>query len=196
VIVAFSDVKIGIGIIVGSSVYNFLFVIGMCSLFSKTVLHLTCWPLFRECTFYFFSLLVFIIFFIDERIEWWEALMLLLAYTSYLIFMKFNTPAKRFLSKILCKKKQPVMLYENEAGNVATGGRDTNDSEMIGLDKEGSVAQERDSPSTTNYQDFIRILLLVFATLYLMFSRIFIIIITIGESLSGISYKASKKKNS
>jgi Ca2+/Na+ antiporter len=184
VFVAFSDDKIGIGIIVGSSVYNFLFVIGMCSLFSKTVLHLTCWPLFRECTFYFFSLLVFILFFIDERIEWWEALVLLQAYTSYLIFMKFNTPAKRFLSKLLCKKKQPVMLYENEAGNVATG-RDPNDSEMIGLDKEGSVAQGCNSPSKSkkNYQDFIRILLLVFATLYLMFSRIFIFAITNGEAL-------------
>ena len=39
VFVAFSDV--GIGTIVGSAVFNILFVIGMCALFSKTVLHLT-----------------------------------------------------------------------------------------------------------------------------------------------------------
>ena len=50
VFVAFSDV--GIGTIVGSAVFNILFVIGMCALFSKTVLHLTWWPLFRDCTFY------------------------------------------------------------------------------------------------------------------------------------------------
>ena len=50
VFVAFSDV--GIGTIVGSAVFNILFVIGMCALLSKTVLHLTWWPLFRDCAFY------------------------------------------------------------------------------------------------------------------------------------------------
>ena len=39
VFISFSDV--GIGTIVGSAVFNILFVIGMCALFSKTVLHLT-----------------------------------------------------------------------------------------------------------------------------------------------------------
>ena len=56
----------GIGTIVGSAVFNILFVIGMCALFSKTVLHLTWWPLFRDCTFYSISLLALIIFFLDE----------------------------------------------------------------------------------------------------------------------------------
>ena len=61
VFVAFSDV--GIGTIVGSAVFNILFVIGMCALFSKTVLHPTWWPLFRDCTFYSISLITLIIFF-------------------------------------------------------------------------------------------------------------------------------------
>ncbi|KAL1397173.1 hypothetical protein pipiens_000032, partial [Culex pipiens pipiens] len=50
VFVSFDDV--GIGTIVGSAVFNILFVIGMCALFSKTLLTLTWWPLFRDCTFY------------------------------------------------------------------------------------------------------------------------------------------------
>ena len=57
---------VGIGTIVGSAVFNILFVIGMCALFSKTVLLLTWWPLFRDCTFYSISLLTLIIFFLDE----------------------------------------------------------------------------------------------------------------------------------
>ncbi|KAK9497092.1 hypothetical protein O3M35_004469 [Rhynocoris fuscipes] len=40
VFVSFDDV--GIGTIVGSAVFNILFVIGMCALFSRTVLSLTC----------------------------------------------------------------------------------------------------------------------------------------------------------
>ena len=93
VFVAFSDV--GIGTIVGSAVFNILFVIGMCALFSKTVLHLTWWPLFRDCTFYAISLITLIIFFRDEYIKWWEALLLFLTYFAYVVFMKINAKAER-----------------------------------------------------------------------------------------------------
>ena len=84
VFIAFSDV--GIGTIVGSAVFNILFVIGMCALFSKTVLYLTWWPLLRDCTFYSVSLLTLIIFFIDEEIFWYEALGLLGIYFSKFIY--------------------------------------------------------------------------------------------------------------
>jgi hypothetical protein len=103
VFVAFSDV--GIGTIVGSAVFNILFVIGMCALFSKTVLHLTWWPLFRDCTFYSIALIALIVFFLDERIEWYEALILFSTYICYVLFMKINAQAERFLSKLLYKNK-------------------------------------------------------------------------------------------
>ncbi|XP_059080876.1 sodium/potassium/calcium exchanger Nckx30C-like isoform X5 [Tigriopus californicus] len=103
VFIAFSDV--GIGTIVGSAVFNILFVIGMCALFSKTILHLTWWPLFRDCTFYSISLIALIGFFLDEKIEWYEAALLLLIYACYVIFMKFNPNTERFVKKILFKNK-------------------------------------------------------------------------------------------
>lgn len=67
VFVSFDDV--GIGTIVGSAVFNILFVIGMCAIFSKTLLSLTWWPLFRDCTFYSISLLVLIYFFHDNKVS-------------------------------------------------------------------------------------------------------------------------------
>lgn len=103
VFIAFSDV--GIGTIVGSAVFNILFVIGMCALFSKTVLHLTWWPLLRDCTFYSISLITLIAFFIDETIEWWEALTLLSIYGCYVMFMKYNMQAEMCVKKILYKNK-------------------------------------------------------------------------------------------
>lgn len=103
VFVAFSDV--GIGTIVGSAVFNILFVIGMCALFSKTVLHLTWWPLFRDCTFYSISLITLIVFFTDEKIEWFEAALLLSIYVSYVGFMKINPVAERLVKKLLYKNK-------------------------------------------------------------------------------------------
>uniref|UniRef100_A0A0P6J014 Putative k+-dependent ca2+/na+ exchanger nckx1 n=2 Tax=Aedes aegypti TaxID=7159 RepID=A0A0P6J014_AEDAE len=93
VFVSFDDV--GIGTIVGSAVFNILFVIGMCALFSKTLLTLTWWPLFRDCTFYSVSLLTLIYFFRDNSIEWWEALVLFIIYIAYAVFMKFNQTVER-----------------------------------------------------------------------------------------------------
>ena len=103
VFVAFSDV--GIGTIVGSAVFNILFVIGMCALFSKTILYLTWWPLFRDCTFYSISLLTLIVFFIDEVIYWYEAALLLGVYALYVLFMKINFKAEKFVKKLLYKNK-------------------------------------------------------------------------------------------
>ena len=103
VFVAFSDV--GIGTIVGSAVFNILFVIGMCALFSKTVLHLTWWPLFRDCAFYSISLLTLIAFFLDEKILWYEALALLCIYACYVLFMKINVQAEKFVKRLLYKNK-------------------------------------------------------------------------------------------
>merc|ERR1719223_2589020 len=75
----FQKSEVGFGTIVGSAVFNVLFVIGMCSLLSKEVLDLTWWPLFRDSTYYAISLLVLACF-----VGWnsagevyaWEALIL------------------------------------------------------------------------------------------------------------------------
>lgn len=103
VFVSFDDV--GIGTIVGSAVFNILFVIGMCAIFSKTVLSLTWWPLFRDCTFYSISLLTLIYFFRDNFIHWYEALVLFGFYLAYVGFMKFNQPMEKLVKRILYRNK-------------------------------------------------------------------------------------------
>lgn len=70
VFVAHSDV--GIGTIVGSAVFNVVFVIGACSLASAHALALTWWPLCRDVVFYCISLLCLIGCFVDQLIHWWE----------------------------------------------------------------------------------------------------------------------------
>lgn len=103
VFVSFDDV--GIGTIVGSAVFNILFVIGMCAIFSRTVLTLTWWPLFRDCFFYSVSLITLIIFFRDNSIYWYEALVLFSFYVSYVSFMKWNQPMERLVKKLIYKNK-------------------------------------------------------------------------------------------
>merc|ERR1740127_360814 len=59
----FKRSAVGFGTIVGSAVFNVLFVIGMCAIFSKEPLLLTKWPFARDCTYYVFSLIILMVFF-------------------------------------------------------------------------------------------------------------------------------------
>ncbi|XP_053155887.1 sodium/potassium/calcium exchanger 2 isoform X2 [Hemicordylus capensis] len=110
-----SHSNVGIGTIVGSAVFNILFVIGMCALFSKEILHLTWWPLFRDVSFYIMDLILLIIFFLDNFIMWWESLTLLCAYMVYVTFMKFNVQVEELVKSILNKNKVEKVSPEPEA---------------------------------------------------------------------------------
>ncbi|XP_068170266.1 sodium/potassium/calcium exchanger 1-like isoform X2 [Antennarius striatus] len=106
--------NVGIGTIVGSAVFNILFVIGMCALFSREILHLTWWPLFRDVSFYIVDLILLIIFFLDNMIMWWESMMLVTGYTLYVIFMKFNVQLERAFKNQLYKHKNIVKVIALE----------------------------------------------------------------------------------
>ncbi|XP_066113438.1 sodium/potassium/calcium exchanger 2 isoform X2 [Saccopteryx bilineata] len=97
--------NVGIGTIVGSAVFNILFVIGMCALFSREILNLTWWPLFRDVSFYIIDLIMLIIFFLDNVIMWWESLLLLTAYFAYVVFMKFNVQVERWVKQMINRNK-------------------------------------------------------------------------------------------
>merc|ERR1719506_1529479 len=87
-LISFSDV--GIGTIVGSAVFNVLFVIACCA-FVAPNLKLTWWPLARDASYYCFSLAMIVIFVSDDlQIAVWEAIILLFMYAGYVTIMKYN----------------------------------------------------------------------------------------------------------
>ncbi|XP_054892816.1 sodium/potassium/calcium exchanger 1-like isoform X4 [Poeciliopsis prolifica] len=108
-----SHSNVGIGTIVGSAVFNILFVIGMCAVFSREMLHLTWWPLFRDVTFYILDLIMLIVFFLDNVIWWWESVMLVLGYMSYVTFMKFNSQIERTFKGQLSKHVSIVKVWSS-----------------------------------------------------------------------------------
>uniref|UniRef100_A0A6Q2XQC5 Sodium/calcium exchanger membrane region domain-containing protein n=1 Tax=Esox lucius TaxID=8010 RepID=A0A6Q2XQC5_ESOLU len=105
-----SHSNVGIGTIVGSAVFNILFVIGMCAIFSREILNLTWWPLFRDVSFYIMDLIMLICFFLDNYISYWESIALLSAYAAYVIFMKFNSNVEGFVKG--CMNKNQVVEVE------------------------------------------------------------------------------------
>lgn len=83
----------GFAAIVGSAVFNVLFVIGVCAFSAPKPLELTWWPLARDCSYYAFSLSLLSVFFgpiSSRRIEWFESLTLFIFYIGYVVLMKYN----------------------------------------------------------------------------------------------------------
>lgn len=109
-----SHSNVGIGTIVGSAVFNILFVIGTCALFSREILYLTWWPLFRDISFYIVDLLMLILFFLDSVIDWWESLLLLTAYATYVFTMKQNVYLEQWVKQELNKKLNAVQTASAE----------------------------------------------------------------------------------
>ena len=110
----FQESEVGFGTIVGSAVFNVLFVIGMCSLLSKSVLELTWWPLFRDSTYYAIGLLVLAIFVGVKgpgEIDLVEALILFVMYFGYIVIMAFN---ETLYKSITGKDLYPPEEEENE----------------------------------------------------------------------------------
>eukprot|EP00591_Stephanopyxis_turris_P012224 CAMPEP_0195528142 /NCGR_PEP_ID=MMETSP0794_2-20130614/30171_1 /TAXON_ID=515487 /ORGANISM="Stephanopyxis turris, Strain CCMP 815" /LENGTH=632 /DNA_ID=CAMNT_0040659219 /DNA_START=409 /DNA_END=2303 /DNA_ORIENTATION=+ len=97
----FNESAVGFGTIVGSAVFNVLFVIASCAFFTKEALQLTWWPLFRDCTYYVISLVVLAVFVgvvTKGKVVWWEALILLGMYVGYVVLMYFNETLHKLLT--------------------------------------------------------------------------------------------------
>lgn len=60
----------GISGVIGSAVFNIMFVISVCALCSGTVSYLNWWPLVRDCFFYALSILVMLFTIYNGTITW------------------------------------------------------------------------------------------------------------------------------
>lgn len=149
----FNRSAVGFGAIVGSAVFNVLFVIAMCAIFSKEVLTLTWWPLFRDSVYYAVSLIVLAIFFATgydgtaNVIELWEALVLFGMYLGYVLLMKYHQKAYTAVQRCRGKPMGPETAEENVAFSVKReGGNDvnvTNDRTRLGSPKTSDSSKLR-----------------------------------------------------
>ncbi|KFV73107.1 Sodium/potassium/calcium exchanger 4, partial [Dryobates pubescens] len=89
---------VGVGTIVGSAVFNILCIVGVCGIFAGQVVCLTRWAVFRDSVYYTISVIVLIAFIYDEKIEWWESLILIIMYSFYILIMKYNVRMQNFFT--------------------------------------------------------------------------------------------------
>lgn len=116
-----SQSDIGFGTIVGSAVFNVLFVIACCALVVPGgSLPLTWWPLFRDCSCYITGLLVLACFvYIKSNMEFHEALVLFAGYIGYVTVMRYNKELEAFVASRLNLGGTKVTPTGNPVGTAA-----------------------------------------------------------------------------
>mmetsp|Transcript_114090 Transcript_114090/g.233467 ORF Transcript_114090/g.233467 Transcript_114090/m.233467 type:complete len:519 (+) Transcript_114090:2-1558(+) len=117
--IAINDV--GFGTIVGSAVFNVLFVIGLCGFAAPDGIPLTWWPLFRDCSYYIFGLGVLAYCASDQLISLGEAIILFCCYLVYCTIMWHNERIERCVDRRIRKANKqvaPEELYKSEDQSV------------------------------------------------------------------------------
>ncbi|XP_061784139.2 sodium/potassium/calcium exchanger 3 isoform X1 [Nerophis lumbriciformis] len=113
---------VGVGTIVGSAVFNILVIIGLCGIFAVQPISLSWWPLFRDAVFYIFSIIVLIIVIYDEKVQWWETIVLMSMYGLYIIIMKFNGSLCSLLERHCSPRGQPCLSSLRRTTAVGNAG--------------------------------------------------------------------------
>ncbi|XP_065363654.1 sodium/potassium/calcium exchanger 3 isoform X2 [Calliphora vicina] len=105
---------IGVGTIVGSAVFNILAVAACCGIGAGMTIPLDWWPLTRDSIAYGFTVAVLICVMHDERVEWYEALILVSLYAVYLAVMYFDKTfqkcAKDLVENRICHNLSTIQL--------------------------------------------------------------------------------------
>lgn len=94
--VFFAKDDIGVSGVIGSAVFNIMFVISVCGLCTSTVSKLNWWPLCRDCFFYAVSILVMLGTIANESISWTESLFMLIMYGVYCVALAYNARLERW----------------------------------------------------------------------------------------------------
>lgn len=164
---------IGLGTVVGSAVYNVMFVISICALFAGMVVHLNWWPLFRDCAFYLLSVVALAYVIYDENVYWYESLALVIFYIVYIVMMFFNTRLEVWFverCKCMCnplhhkqgiKHNSTIVHYNKLSESVSSNGSLTkhrrydgeSDSPESEVDAEEGNLLSRDEPLTNSVEE-------------------------------------------
>uniref|UniRef100_A0A7S2E4B9 EF-hand domain-containing protein n=1 Tax=Helicotheca tamesis TaxID=374047 RepID=A0A7S2E4B9_9STRA len=144
--------EVGIGTVVGSAVFNVLFVIAMCALLSHEVLTLTGWPLTRDSMYYAFGLItlgLFVGVISEGEIELWEAIVLFVEYLGYIVLMYFN---ETLMAKLHVGKKPEPAVDESLVTAVPSAVNGAAEAVTPAESSDESDAVTNPSPSIVDHK--------------------------------------------
>lgn len=116
---------IGFGTIVGSAVFNVLFVIGACAFVVNKSLQLSPYPLARDSTWYTVCLIVIVAAVLDKQVQPWESAVLFGMYCIYILIMKYNNRLKNWYENHASKYQIKPASQDGETNQVKKEGDNT-----------------------------------------------------------------------
>nr|XP_034957881.1 sodium/potassium/calcium exchanger 3 isoform X1 [Zootoca vivipara] len=123
---------VGVGTIVGSAVFNILCIIGVCGLFAGQIVALSSWCLLRDSMYYTCSVVALILIIYDEKVVWWESLILVLMYAVYILIMKFNANLQHIFER---RTKNATNMVNGLATNTEMDDNSNCDATVVLLKK-------------------------------------------------------------
>lgn len=94
---------IGLGTIIGSTMFNILFISAICGLCSGMAIALHTWPLLRDSFAYTVHLIALLIAIEDNIVHWYEAVVFPFLYSGYIVVMCYNKKLEGLFEK-LCQR--------------------------------------------------------------------------------------------
>ncbi|CAL1542858.1 unnamed protein product [Lymnaea stagnalis] len=143
---------VGLSTVVGSAIYNVMFVISVCGFAAGVVVQLNWWPLVRDSMAYLISIAALILVIADEVVTWWESVLFLVLYALYILFMCFNQRLERyFVPRFTCCPReassvpdQVVVHYEKMHNGDS---RTPDETTRVIIGKDGSTGSLDSSSS-------------------------------------------------
>lgn len=84
----------GTGTIVGSAMFNILVIVALSAAVAGSnggSINIDWRPVCRDIVFYSYSIAILALVFLDEKVQWWEGLIMFFSYVLYIVFMKYNS---------------------------------------------------------------------------------------------------------
>ncbi|KAF7274645.1 hypothetical protein GWI33_012690 [Rhynchophorus ferrugineus] len=94
--VFYAEDDIGISGVIGSAVFNIMFVISVCALSTGAIVYLNWWPLVRDSIFYALSILIMLAVIGDKGVNWIESTVMLVTYAIYCVVLHFNPQLEKW----------------------------------------------------------------------------------------------------
>ena len=144
---------IGLGTIIGSTMFNILFISAICGLCSGMAIALHMWPLLRDSFAYTVHLIALLIAIEDNIVHWYEAVVFPFLYCGYIVIMCYNKKLEGLFEKICqrcCEIRKGFEMVEMddplETGNEKPTSKDT----VTRSDKHSSGDKEKDAEGNTD----------------------------------------------
>ncbi|MBN1153412.1 hypothetical protein JXB12_00675 [candidate division KSB1 bacterium] len=114
------EFDIGFNAIMWSAIFNILVITGASGIASKKTIKISDHLFTRDLMFYFIVLVVFLLISLDEKIVWYENLLLILIYLGYLYYLLVTNGEDRIESRKFKRKEIVGMALLGSAGVIVS----------------------------------------------------------------------------